>query len=141
MDTQFISELAARVPYGIVCEMGPKNGNKIVEKLDWGGLDQLIKGKWEIKPYVFNSLTWIPKYEAESEILNQVSRTYVDNKFEVFDWGILIESISPDGIPVLYSDLSGVIDILRKYHLDANDWIARGLGICANGKNIYNFEK
>lgn len=141
MDTQFISELAARIPYGIICEMGPKNGHKIVEKLDWGGLNQLIRGTWEIKPYVFSNLGYIPNYKVESEILNQVSRTYVGCKFEVFDWGFLIDSIYPEGIPVLYSDLSGVIDILRKYHIDANDWIARGLGICANEKNIYNFEK
>lgn len=141
MDTQFISELAARIPYGIVCEMGPKNGHKIVEKLDWGGLNQLIRGNWEIKPYVFSNLEYIPNYKVENEILNQISQTYVDNKIEVFDWGFLIDSIYPEGISVLYSDLSGVIDILRKYHIDANDWIARGLGICANEKNIYNFEK
>ena len=141
MDTQFISELAARIPYGIVCEMGPKNSNKIVEKLDWGGLNQLIRGNWDIKPYVFSSLTYIPNYKIESEILNQISQTYVDNKIEVFDWGFLIDSIYPEGISVLYNDLSGVIDILRKYHIDANDWIVRGLGICANEKNIYNFEK
>jgi hypothetical protein len=141
MDTQFISELAARIPYGIVCEMGPKNDIKIVEKLNLGGLDQLIRGNWEIKPYVFSDLAYIPNYKVESEILNQVSRTYVDNKIEVFDWGILIDSINSDGLPVLFSELNDVINILRKYHIDANDWIARGLGICANGKNIYNFEK
>lgn len=137
MDTQFISELAARVPYGIVCEMGPKNGNKIVEKLDWGGLEQLVRGNWEIKPYVFSDLGYIPNYKVESEILNQVSQTYVDNIIKVFDWGILIDSLYPEGIPVLYSDLSGVIDILRKYHIDTNDWIARGLAIDATEKNIY----
>lgn len=141
MDTQFISELAARIPYGIVCEMGPKNDIKIVEKLNWGGLDQLIKGNWVIKPYVFSDLGYIPNYKVESEILNQISRTYVDNKIEVFDWGILIDSINSDGLPILFSELNDVINILRKYHIDANDWIARGLGICANGKNIYNFEK
>ena len=58
MDTQFISELAARIPYGIVCEMGPKNDIKIVEKLNWGGLDQLIRGNWEIKPLSFSSFKY-----------------------------------------------------------------------------------
>lgn len=136
MDTQFISELAARIPYGIICEMGPKNGNKIVEKLKWGGLEQLIRGNWEIKPYLFplSSMTEEEKKEfihcAEYEVEESVNGRHYEYYLKDYV-----------GTPENPSCNYNAINWLNKNHYDYNDWIARGLGICANEKNIYNFEK
>ena len=115
MDTQFISELAARVPYGIVCEMGPKNGNKIVEKLDWGGLDQLVRGNWEIKPYLFPFSSMTEEQTEELIKLINTGQNY-NNEF--------MRSLCR-------------IEFYHKKHFDYNDRIARGLAIDATEKNIY----
>lgn len=132
MDTQFISELAARVPYGIVCEMGPKNGNKIVEKLDWGGLDQLVRGNWEIKPYLFplSSMTEEEKKEfihcAEYEVEESVNGRHYE--YWLKDYVGTLEN------PICNYN---AIDWLNKNHFDYRGLINKGLAIDATGLGVY----
>jgi hypothetical protein len=132
MDTQFISELAARIPYGIVCEMGPKNDIKIVEKLNLGGLDQLIRGNWEIKPYLFplSSMTEEEKKEfihcAEYEVEESVNGRH----YEYY----LKDYVGTPENPICNCN---AINWLNKNHFDYNDWIGKGLAIDATEKNIY----
>ena len=132
MDTQFISELAARIPYGIVCEMGPKNGNKIVEKLHWGGLEQLVRGNWEIKPYLFplSSMTEEEKKEfihcAEYEVEESVNGRH----YEYY----LKDYVGTPENPICNCN---AINWLNKNHFDYNDWIGKGLAIDTTEKNIY----
>lgn len=124
MDTQFISELAARIPYGIVCEMGPKNGNKIVEKLHWGGLEQLVRGNWEIKPYLFplSSMTEEQREEIEDKLTfpNKSDGGWIEilynNKYEIPFW---------------------FVDFCNKNHLDYRGLIEKSLALDTTGLNIY----
>ena len=114
MDTQFISELAARIPYGIVCEMGPKNDIKIVEKLNWGGLDQLIRGNCS-KPYLFplSSMT----EEQIEELIKLINTGQNDNNE-------FMRSLCR-------------IEFYHKNHFDYRGLIDKGLAIDATEKNIY----
>lgn len=112
-----LKDLCARLPYDIVCEMGPKNGNKIVEKLKLGGLDQLIIGNWEIKPYLFPMSSMTEEQESQYQWLQGHVLDCMRNSF--------------------YFDTLASLDYLYSNHIDVRGWIDKGMALDATGLNIY----
>lgn len=45
-------DVAARLPYGVVCAMGKKEDALFTERLLPAGFNEFMSGNWNIKPYL-----------------------------------------------------------------------------------------
>ena len=128
-----LKDLCARLPYGV--KVQDRNGIHILFQGDTE-LTELFNGRIYTKPYLFplSSMTEEEKKEfihcAEYEVEESVNGRHYEYYLKDYV-----------GTPENPSCNYNAINWLNKNHYDYNDWIARGLGICANEKNIYNFEK
>ena len=130
-----LADLCARLPYDIVCEMWPKNGNKIVEKLKLGGLNQLIRDNWEIKPYLFPLSSVRTTFEGAREAPDSKSMYSLPDSWRFSTNCIGIRDNESPYINIC--DMNDFFDWCNKNHIDYRGWIDKEMALDATGLNIY----
>lgn len=126
-----LKDLSARLPYGVEVEYNNINCevlsiDKFNEELTiWisTGYRTVVKLE-DVKPYLF------PLSSMTEEIMDEIY-----NNTGVYDIGI--DSSVHIEVGTTFEDLTKIIDILHKHHIDYRGLIPLGLAIDATNKNIY----
>ena len=125
-----LKDLCARLPYGVKVEsvfINPETKEHKscgIEVFDATSMLMIRDGLGEFKPYLF------PLSSTSEEIMDEIY-----NETGIYD----IDVDSPVHIEVgtTFEDLTKMIHILHKYHIDYRGLIPMDLAIDATDKNIY----
>ena len=125
-----LKDLSARLPYGVKVEsvfINPdtkEHKSCGIEVFDATSMLMIRDGLGEFKPYLF------PLSSTSEEIMDEIY-----NETGIYD----IDVDSPVHIEVgtTFEDLTKMIHILHKYHIDYRGLIPMDLAIDATDKNIY----
>lgn len=124
-----LTDLCARLPYGVICRFSEPRLGEIIEPLKTGGLRNLIEEKWDVKPF----LRPMPSM-TEEEKKEFIDATDGELRYsEVFD--VIKPLFASADFCASFDSYLKAVDWLNRNHFDYRGLISKGLAIEVTEEN------